>query len=208
MINNLVDWDCLVHYGQPLFLPGNSVLFRQGYQGTGFYYLKDGEIKISIVGYNGDERIIDIVFTGEILGEHGIHHSPYITTAEAIKDSTLYYFPSKNFQDLCLEVPEAVNEINRSLATKIRLLVNIKSILNASVEIQLAYLFYRLYEKTKNTKISLNQTTLSNFLGTSRVTIWKILNQWKMENIILIKDRTIFINDIQKITRKLEHFFG
>lgn len=208
MNNSLVDWDSLVHYGQPLFLPGNSVIFRQGYQGTGFYYLKDGEIKISIVGYNGDERIIDIVCTGEILGEHGIHYSPYITTAETIKDSTLYYFPSKIFQDLCLDVPEAVNEINRSLTAKIRLMVNIKSILNASVEIQLAYLFYRLHEKTKNTKISLNQTTISNFLGTSRVTIWKILNQWKMENIILIQNRTIFLKDIQKLTRKLEHFIG
>ncbi|MFJ7724548.1 Crp/Fnr family transcriptional regulator [Neobacillus sp. NPDC097160] len=203
MDNKRFSWES---YGQLLHLPSNSLLFRQGDLGTGFYYLKEGEIKISIVSDNGDERLIDYCYPGELIGEHGIHESSYLTTAETTIDSRLYYFSLKSFSDLCTNVPEAAEDISLSLTSKVRMLMDIKSILNAPVEVQLAHLFNRFYEKTGKSEIPLSQTTISNFVGMSRVTVWKKLKEWRRENIITISDRIIYLHDIEKIRHKLKLF--
>ena len=44
--NALLSWEDYLGYGKRLFYKESSVIFEQGEVGEGFYYIKDGLIKI------------------------------------------------------------------------------------------------------------------------------------------------------------------
>ncbi|WP_396654874.1 Crp/Fnr family transcriptional regulator [Mesobacillus jeotgali] len=54
----------------------NKVVYLQGEAGRGIYYLKKGEIKVTLLSDKGDERIINMVPPGMLFGEHGVHGKP------------------------------------------------------------------------------------------------------------------------------------
>lgn len=95
--------------------------------------------------------------------------------------------------------------ITNSIIKKVRLLAETVSLQNNSMEYQLANLLYKFYKKNEQADIILDQTSLSNYLGTSRVTIYKILQRWKANDIISIKNRKIKLLDVKKIQNILEN---
>ncbi|MFD1707866.1 Crp/Fnr family transcriptional regulator [Siminovitchia sediminis] len=197
------DWMDYVHFGQVRSLPADSILFRQGEKGSGFYYLADGEVKISILREDGYEKIIDYVSPGRLIGEQGLNQV-YFATAETTIDSTLYYFSEQNFRDLCAVEPEAAQEFGYSLIAKIRMMARAKFVLNAPADIQLAYYLHLLYEKTGSPILAIDQNSISNYIGKSRVTVWKIFKEWKNDHLIDISDGMIHLKDVDKLKQKFD----
>lgn len=200
------NWSDCTQYGQIRNIQAKSTLFRQGDTGKGFYYLSAGEIKISMLRDDGYEKIIDYCFSGELIGEQGLTKNYYFVTAETTLDSNLYYFSEKNFRYLCTKYPEAAQEFGLSLVNKIRVLANAEAVLNAPADIQLAYYLYSLHKKIGSNAISLDQTSISNYIGKSRVTVWKIFQKWKDENIIEVSEKVIYLHDINKLRQKFDGY--
>lgn len=179
------------------------MLYRQGDEIGGFYYLKAGKIIISILRKDGYERIIDFVYPESLLGEQMVNDEPAFTTAKAQVDSTLYFFSEYKFKELCEAHPEAASEFGISLIRKIRLFANINLVLNAPIDVQLAFFLLNLAEKKASNTIEVNQTSLANYIGKSRVAVWKVLKEWKEEDIIEINKRSIIIKNIERLKRKM-----
>jgi CRP/FNR family cyclic AMP-dependent transcriptional regulator len=148
---------------------------------------------------NGDERIIDYISPGELLGEQGIKGEAYFTTASVTKPSTLFYFSNEDFQKICMDHPSAADIIMNSIIRKVRLLAETVSIQNNSMEHQMAHFLYKLYLKNGKTDISIDQTSLANYIGTSRVTVYKIIKQWKAKDIIIMTNGKIQLIDVEKL---------
>jgi len=199
MKNLQFAWEPYVSLGQKRIYQPKTTLYRQGEVGNGFYYLQDGEVKIKLISNRGDERVIDFVAPGELFGEQGIKKEPYFTSAFITKPSTLYYFSNESFQNLCKEQIGAVNIFLNSLINKERLLAQIVSLENRTVEQKLAFFLLKLYDKHKNNQISINQISLSLYIGTSRITIYKILQQWEKSGIVSVSNRTIHIHEIDQL---------
>ncbi|SFE89537.1 Crp/Fnr family transcriptional regulator [Alteribacillus iranensis] len=189
-------WRNVKHYGQRLTIPKKEIIYHQGEEGKGFYFLEEGEVKISIIRDDGYERIIDYVTPEQLIGEQGISNDSYVTTAETITDSVLYYFTKNKFHQLCKEVPEAAEAFSISFITKIRLLVDAQSLLDAPVDVQLAHYLLLLCQKHNSFWIEINKTAMSRYLGKSRVTIWKILKQWEKKDIIRLQDHFVHLKDV------------
>src|SRR4051812_23444979 len=94
-------------YGQQMIFKKKTYLYHQGETGNGFYYLKKGIVKISLLSKEGSERDIDYVTPGNLLGEQGFNNGPYFTTATITAPSTLYLFSKMEFDRLCGEIPGA-----------------------------------------------------------------------------------------------------
>lgn len=195
----MFDWSQYVNYAKKIYIEKDTILFRQGASTTGFYYLMEGKIMISVLREDGYERIIDFVFPGSLTGEQLINGGTSFTTAKSITDSTLYYFSKEQFEQLTQDHPEVSRQFGYSLIKKIRLLATINSILNAPVEVQLAHFLLNLAEKKGNVEIDITQTSLANYIGKSRVSVWKVLKAWRSEGTIEILNQVFILKNIQKL---------
>ncbi|KEF36986.1 cAMP-binding protein [Schinkia azotoformans MEV2011] len=203
------NWDLYVSngFGEKKVFKKNKVLFHQGETGKGFYYLTEGEVKISVISNEGHERTIDYVRQGELLGEQGFMNNSYATTAKTTTSSTLYFFSNQTFNSLCSEIPEASIMFTNSLILKVRLLAESIVIINAPAEYRLAHFLYKLYRKTGGHNLKMSQIALGHYIGTSRITIYKILKQLEEKGIIELKNGDIQLLNIQKLESMINLFF-
>ena len=195
----MFDWSRYLGYAEEKNLKKNTVLFRQGDIVNGFYFLKEGKVKISVLREDGYERIIDFVFPGSLIGEQMINGNASFTSATLLTDSILYFFSKNQFELLGKENPDTIQEFGYSLIHKIRLLATINTILNAPIDVQLAHFLLNLYEKNADDTIELTQTSISNYIGKSRVSVWKVLKEWKNDGIIEMNNQSIILTNIEKL---------
>lgn len=198
----MFNWSQYLSYAEKRTYKRKTILFRQGDEVGGFYFLQEGKVVISVIRQDGFERIIDFVYPGSLIGEQMIYSKASFTTAKLQVDSTLYYFSERQFELLCKEHPEVSHEFGNSLIQKIRLLANNNSILNAPIDVQLAFFLMNLYEKNGSNRININQTSLANYIGKSRVAVWKVLKEWKDEEILEVNKQSFVIKDIEKLKDK------
>ncbi|HLS66090.1 MAG TPA: Crp/Fnr family transcriptional regulator [Pseudogracilibacillus sp.] len=199
----MIDWSLYIDYGVKKMYKKNEILFRQGSNMDGFYYLEDGKVAVTILRSDGFERMIDIVFPGSLIGEQMIYGTPSFTTTTMMKNSTLYYFSKDTFNKLAEINPQISIEFSNSFIQKIRFLANIHAVLNAPAEVQVAHFLIVLRNKKRDGKINLTQTEISNYIGKSRVTIWKILKKWDEDGLVAMNKRGIIIKDEKAIRSKI-----
>ncbi|WP_226087757.1 MULTISPECIES: Crp/Fnr family transcriptional regulator [Mesobacillus] len=191
------QWEPYLSYGQLFEFEKNKVVYLQGEAGRGIYYLKKGEIKVTLLSDKGDERIINMVPPGMLFGEHGVHGEPYLTSGTTTCRSTVYYFSDDVIATICKNHPEAAGIYTDSLIYKFRTLAEIIAHLDSPVEQQMAFYLLKLVQENGNA--SMNQTAFSKYIGTSRITVNKIIQKWKQNGYIELKKREIIIIDFDKI---------
>lgn len=196
-------WEPYLSYGQLFEVEKNKVIYHQGEAGRGIYYLKSGEIKITLLSDKGDERIINIVPPGMLFGEHGVHGEPYLTSGTTTCSSIIYYFSDESIASICKEHPGAAGIYTDSLIYKFRTLAEIIAHLDSPVEQQMAFYLLKLVQENGNA--SMNQTTFSKYIGTSRITVNKIIQKWKQKGYIELHKREIIIQDFEKVRAIANH---
>lgn len=197
MLNLRHKWEPYLKYGQRLEMKKHKVVYHQGETGKGVYYLSKGEINITLLSDKGDERIINVVPSGMLFGEHGIHEEPYLTSATTTCPSTVYLFSDEALANICKDYPEAASIYTNSLIYKFRILAEIISLMDSPVEQQLAYYLIKLFHENGN--VPMNQTSLARYIGTSRITINKVIQKWKQDEYIELQNREIVIKQMDKI---------
>jgi CRP/FNR family transcriptional regulator, cyclic AMP receptor protein len=197
-MNNLRNaWSPYLKYGNKLVLAENSVVYRQGGEGKGFFFLFDGGIKITLLSKEGVERTVNYVPEGMLFGEHGSRKQSYLTSALTTCSSVVYHFSDEALEKVCENHPEAACIFTNSLIYKFRILAEIIAFLNSPVEQQMAHYLLKLI--SENGSFSIDQTSFARYIGTSRITVNKILNKWKTQKIIDLSNRTIEILDINRL---------
>ncbi|MEY2195019.1 Crp/Fnr family transcriptional regulator [Neobacillus sp. BF23-41] len=197
MKNLRYSWRPFLKYGKKLDVEENEVVYHQGSEGKGFFYLAKGGIKITLLSHEGVERTVNYVPEGMLFGEHGARNEPYLTSAISNGRSEIYFFSDEALLMICKEQPEAACIFTNSLIYKFRILAEIIAFLNAPVEQQMAHFLLKMV--SENGSFSINQTSFASYIGTSRITVNKILNKWKNQQWIQISNRTIDILDINRL---------
>ncbi|MGG3468681.1 Crp/Fnr family transcriptional regulator [Neobacillus pocheonensis] len=190
-------WEPFLKYGQRFEAGKNKVIYRQGENGRGFYYLSIGEINITLLSDKGDERIINVVPPGMLFGEHGVQQEPYLTSAAAACPSIIYFFSDEAVAAIYKKHPEAAVIYTDSLIYKFRTLAEILTLIESPVEQQMAYFLLKLSDE--NGSASMNQTSFAKYLGISRITLNRVIQKWKQEEYITLQNRQIVIKDMEKI---------
>ncbi|MBV7508230.1 Crp/Fnr family transcriptional regulator [Bacillus sp. sid0103] len=197
MKNLRYSWRPFIKYGKKLEVEENEVVYNQGSEGKGFFYLAKGGIKITLLSHEGVERTVNYVPEGMLFGEHGARNEPYLTSAISNGQSEIYFFSDEALLMICKEHPEAAGIFTNSLIYKFRILAEIIAFLNSPVEQQMAHFLLKLISENGN--VSIDQTSFARYIGTSRITVNKILNKWKNQKWIQISNRTIDILDINRL---------
>jgi len=73
-------------------VPRGTEIFRQGQPGSGLYAIRHGQVKLSLEGDDGQEKVFDLLGPNACFGEPSLYlQKPHLVTAMAISDTDLVH---------------------------------------------------------------------------------------------------------------------
>jgi CRP-like cAMP-binding protein len=168
------------------------------------YLLKEGAIKISRLGMDGDEIILDIIAPGEIFGEMSLlGEDSRSTVAQAIDNSLICSIRKDDFFGFFTAHKELAFKVLKLIGLKrVEIETRLEELAYSSVPERIASLLTRLAKRhgvkeAGGIKIRprLTHRDIAYLVGASRETVTEILNQIKSQGIIDTSFMSITIRD-------------
>lgn len=192
-----------------------QVIFREGITPTGIYLLDRGKVKKYTIGDDGKHHIFYICNSGEALGYHALlSEESYPDYAETIEDSTLSFIPKDVFLSLLDQSKELSRKLLKCLSHEFTVFIHSTTVFaQKTVRERLALALLMLKEKYTNrqeqekpVEITISRGDLANIIGTAKETLVRLLHDFKEEQIIETKGRTIRILHPAKLV-KIANFY-
>jgi CRP-like cAMP-binding protein len=171
-----------------VFRKGESI-FGEGDEGTGFYVVLSGRVKIFKVSPEGKEQILHIFGPGEPFGEVAVFTGrPFPANADALEETRALFFPRKEFLGLIRKDPSLALNMLAVLSQRLRRFSGlIENLSLKEVPGRLAaYLLYLAGGKKEKPEVTLeiSKNQLASLLGTIPETLSRILARLTREGFI------------------------
>lgn len=187
-----------------------EILFREGSQPTGIYYINKGKVKKYKTDKEGREQIFYMCRKGELLGYHAlISEEKYTDTAATIEESTVAFIPKEDFLNAIQHSSVLSNRLLKVMSHEFGVLVNGLSVLaQRTVRERLALSLIILRDKYKKEQIEnslieldLSRNDLAKFVGTARETLVRLLHDFKEDGLIETNGRKIILINPVEISK-------
>jgi CRP/FNR family transcriptional regulator, cyclic AMP receptor protein len=185
-----VDWEALLaglNGGRHVVeYDADRNIFRQGQSANSLFYLRRGEVKLSVTSKQGKEAIVAVLHAGDFFGEGCLAGQQLrIATAISMSDCTLMKI-NKQAMARMLHEQHDISElfVTHLLSRNIRFEGDLVDQLFNSSEKRLArilLLLARFGKERKSAKVlpRINQDHLSQMVGTSRSKVSHFMNKFK-----------------------------
>lgn len=191
-----------------LKISGGEILFRQRQPADRFFMVRTGQVQLSRMSEEGDEKVIDIVHARQIFAEAVMFmdNQRYPVNAQAIQDSELWAFDNETFRTI---LKESVNTCFRLLAVMSQRLhiqltdIDSLSLHNATYRF-VHYLLKSLPENTlEQTEVTLNypKNVLASRLSIKPETFSRIMARLKLEGILDVQGNQIILRDVNALRK-------
>jgi CRP-like cAMP-binding protein len=192
-------------------LKKGDTLFRKGDEGTTFYLIIRGGIKIVRTSRDGKEIILALLSNGDFFGEmallDGLSRS---ADAVAIEPTQLYVLNRKDFLSFVMHNENVLQSIITSLSLRLRrtddfledaCFMNISSRL-AKKLVELAETRGHQEGDTAHIELHLTQKQLAGMIGATRESINKALRVLREKGLASVSEDTIRIHDLKRLKRR------
>ncbi|HEY4198125.1 MAG TPA: Crp/Fnr family transcriptional regulator [Mucilaginibacter sp.] len=185
-----------------------EIIFREGTQPSGIFYIVSGKVKKYKVDKEGKEQIIYVANTGELLGYHAVlAEDRYPDFAAVLEESIIAFIPKENFLDAIYQSDVLNRRLLKTLSHEFAVLANSLTLFaQKSVRERLALQLIIMREKYKvnfkpgmPVEINMSRDDLSSLVGTVRENVIRMLSQFKDEGILETKGRKIIVLDVKKL---------
>jgi CRP/FNR family transcriptional regulator len=179
---------------QPKTLKKNEVLFSEGDPGQSLFILVTGSVRIFKSAPNGRDTIIKVIQPGELFAEVILFEKEtYPASAEAIKTSSVYVLPKRQFHAL-LDAQDFRNDFILMLMKKQRYLAEKLHALSAyDVEERFIRFLIEQYGKKNEYYMALSKKDLASSIGTIPETLSRLLARMQREGKISVKGKAVVI---------------
>lgn len=182
----------------------DDLIYKQHKNASYIYLIAQGLIKTLRMDEYGKELITGIYKDEDLFGFYSFKNiSIYPETATAIKDSYIYKFPIKDFQeilhknnDIALEFAQALSDHVSSLKSNM-LDLAYSSVLKKTTKTLLHFAENILKDPSES--INLSRSDLASVAGISTESLIRSLAVLKKDNLIEIKGRNIKVIDLKKL---------
>lgn len=183
-------------------------IFFEGESGDKFYIIKNGQVKLTKMIKNGDEQILNIFSTNDIIAEIvAFDKGSYPASAVTMTETEVTVFDRSDLEDLIFENPAIGLKLLREMSHRLRRAQeNVRDLALKDSAARVAGLLIFLAEKYGKEKdelvildISLTQQELASMIGSSRETVSRILGQFEAENLIKTSRKKIKIYNLEQI---------
>jgi len=185
---------------------GQSIFF-EGDEATGFYMVAEGKVKIFKMSLDGREQILHIFGPGEPFGEVPVFHAqPFPANAVTMVQSSLLFFPRKEFVELVCDTPSLALSMLAMLSLRLRRFASqVESLSLKEVPGRLAaHLVYLAEEQGRTDQVVLDipKGQLASLLGTSPETLSRIFARMSDEGLIQVDGKKIKLLDYNELTER------
>lgn len=177
-----------------------QTIFFEGDEGSGFYMVGTGRIKIYKMSPAGKEHILHIFGPYEPFGEVPVFHGqPFPANAEALVQTSVLFFPRDKFIQLVEKSPAIALGMLAVLSMRLRrFAAQIEDLSLKEVPARLAgYLLY-LSQEQKNpdlVELDISKGQLASLLGTIPETLSRIFAKMSESGLIEVNGRKITLVD-------------
>lgn len=193
-----------------LFERGQTI-FSEGEEGTGFYVVISGRVKIYKLSAEGREQILHIFGPGELFGEVPVfagQHFP--ANADAIEESRVFHFPRNSLIDLIKKNPSIAMHMLAVLSMRLRRFTRLIDALSLK-EVPGRLAAHLLYlssqrDKTRDLELTITKGQLASLLGTIPETLSRILTRMSRQGLIESSANRIKILDRDALEELAEGF--
>lgn len=187
-------------------LENKYTLFNENEKADFFYYVINGNIKLSKISHDGKEIIIRIVHNNEIFAEAVLYgRNTYPVNAVSINKTYLLAISISGFKELCFTNQEFMLKLFITMSHQLRYFVDmVNDLTSADTTSRLLKYLYNLKEKTGSSTITLpiSKRDLAMLLGAAPETISRIFTKLQNDGVIsfngkeitIIKDINDYIN--------------
>ena len=187
-----------------------EIIFSDGDDGTGFFVVVEGLVKIFKVSSEGKEQILHIYGPGEPFGQVAVYAGrSYPANAQAIAKSHVLFFPRSAFVELLTANPSLALNMLAVLSMRLReFTVQVENLSLKEVPARLAgYLIYLVDEQGKEDVVTLyiSKGQLASLLGTIPETLSRIFARMTELNLIELDGRNIKLLSRDKLEELAEY---
>ena len=187
----------LAHYRK------NHIIYAEGGSVYQVFALRSGLVKLSKLIDNGKERIVRIVFPGELFGLEALNDTSYGLTAVALGDSEVCATTPDEFFDFLRQDPEIALGLVRTLVTEVgrtRSQLTEMSFKDARMKVATFLLSVAPPHRVQplkgfSTKLPFSRQEISEILELSSETVSRIVSKFKREHLIEVRGRHLTIRD-------------
>lgn len=184
-----------------------DVICREGERGTGLHVVIDGQVKLLLRGGNGNEKVFDLIGTGNCFGEPALYADlPHLVTAEAIVDSTVLHVARADLVQAIREVPELAMRVIRGLAQRIyRRTGDLKSyMLMSGTQRVICYLLHELQlaaddQQELTVMLPVRKRLIASRLNLTQEHFSRILHELAAAALIKVDGQRVSIRDLARL---------
>jgi len=186
-------------------LRADEVLFRQKQPSNDFFFLLTGKIKLSLLSFDGTEKVVDIINEGNSFAEAVILSGMpgYPVNAEALEDSKVLCINAKTFTSILQNSPETSIKVMGCLCIRMHWLMNELdrlSLHNATYRL-ISYLLENIPEGTTSrteVELSIPKHVVASRISVTPETLSRTLKRLCKEQLLEVHDKHIvLINPVE-----------
>ncbi|OLO26873.1 Crp/Fnr family transcriptional regulator [Alkalihalophilus pseudofirmus] len=196
----------LLDAGTPVIADVGTVLFVEGDYPEFVYLVRSGQVSLSKMTIDGKEFSVHLKQKDELVGEVGLFNEMAISvTAKVVEKAELIRFERTHLEALFCQNGEIAMAFmkwftrhTQSTQAKFRdLLLCGKTGAIYSTLIRFSNSYGLEHDSGVKINVNLTNQDLANFIGTSRESVNRMLNDLKKEDIIELEEGHIVIKDMQ-----------
>lgn len=181
-----------------------SFVFREGEDSDSLYVLNNGLIKLTQISQDGKEHILRFLFAGEYFGQFALfQNKKNYVNAEIVESSTVCRLHRKDFIPLLAKNAALAYNFLISMSEQLQHAEDWAAALHMlEVDKRLAkVLLYFYFKESSDRKLILpaSKKEIAAMIGTTAETLSRKLNQFEELQLITVKQRTIFIRDLEAL---------
>ena len=204
------QFDALLRFSKLVVKPAECMLFQQDLPLTHIYFVYQGAVKLSRSTVKGDEKIIEVILPGRTFAEGVLFKGApqYPVTATTLKSSTVVAVDGKQLLNLLKSSNELCIKMLAHVSFRLHWMINEldkQTLHNASFRI-VDYFLSQIKvtdELSYELKLQVPKRDIASRLSIKPETFSRALKSLEKKGFISVHEKTIVINDIEKIKEKM-----
>ncbi len=186
-----------------------ELLFHQGDEGTGFFIVQSGRVKVFQLSSQGREQILHIFGRGDHFAEvPAFDGHSFPASAAALEQSSVLFFPRQFFLQLLEQTPLLAINMLSSYARHLRRLSQLVDTLSLhEVPGRLATYLVQLRAQqgqAQQFELDVSKGQLASLLGTIPETLSRVFYKLSREGILTVEGSTVTLLDPSRLLELAE----